>query len=497
MKILNEMIAKAMMKASLLVLALVLTAGVQAKVVYVNAEAGATGDGSTWAMAYNDLQSALDEANEADSDVTEIWVAQGMYYPSVVPRDVTITGRSEMPIDNAFTLVKDVKIYGGFPKTGDPGMEDRVMPNLTDLTQNSVLSGDIDKDGTMANNSLNVVMSISDVGSACVDGFMICGGRAIGSDQGYDGVTYRFDGDMTVWPDDGAGVQLVNSSPALSNLIICDNEAWSGAGIFMTGCIYPGGVETTASVIPAPKLTNVLFTRNYSVAHGTALKSRDTNAIITNCTFTNNGMTAEEMADHPSDRRAVLAFDGPSSSVEPVFNNCIVYGDSRDEFSGATLVIMASITPAINHSLVYDVTEDGNDNYGKNNIEGSTDPLFTDDYKLSDNSPCINKGSNSIYNGDDKDLAGNTRIVGGTIDMGAYESQSTTSIDDVDAVKSTISSENGYLRIELEQPSFVKIYNGLGQLVTQKNITGIDNISLEKGIYIVNIDGASTKVAVK
>lgn len=59
--------------------------------------------------------------------------------------------------------------------------------------------------------------------------------------------------------------------------------------------------------------------------------------------------------------------------------------------------------------------------------EGSikVDPKFVDaanrDYRLQADSPCINAGSNTYVGAGDADLAGRSRIVKDTVDMGAYE----------------------------------------------------------------------------
>ncbi len=53
--------------------------------------------------------------------------------------------------------------------------------------------------------------------------------------------------------------------------------------------------------------------------------------------------------------------------------------------------------------------------------------LATGDFHLQSNSPCINSGDNDYVTGA-TDLDGNPRIVGGTVDIGAYEYQTPVSM---------------------------------------------------------------------
>jgi hypothetical protein len=94
-------------------------------------------------------------------------------------------------------------------------------------------------------------------------------------------------------------------------------------------------------------------------------------------------------------------------------SNCIVYyntAPSGGNYSGGTFNYCCT-TPAPGS--------------GAGNI--TNPPLFVDlagnNLRLQSNSPCINAGLNSAAPGS-TDLDGNPRIVGGTVDMGAYECQS-------------------------------------------------------------------------
>ena len=99
--------------------------------------------------------------------------------------------------------------------------------------------------------------------------------------------------------------------------------------------------------------------------------------------------------------------------------NCIIWGNTADGKSSAVYSSSWSGYYTNCYSCS-DVALSGmNDN---NNI--SLDPLFVDvangDYRLRQESPCINAGANSFAQGD-TDVGGHARIVGERVDMGAWE----------------------------------------------------------------------------
>jgi hypothetical protein len=116
-------------------------------------------------------------------------------------------------------------------------------------------------------------------------------------------------------------------------------------------------------------------------------------------------------------------------------NNCTLIGNSAGQGGGA-------YDCQLTNCIVYFNTQGAN--YGfctlnyccttpqpTNGLANITDaPLFvgqpSGNLRLQSNSPCINAGRNS-FAPSGRDLDGNPRIVGGTVDMGAYEFQSPTS----------------------------------------------------------------------
>ncbi len=95
-------------------------------------------------------------------------------------------------------------------------------------------------------------------------------------------------------------------------------------------------------------------------------------------------------------------------------NNCIIYYNNGANYSGPTTLNYCCTTPNPGGSL---------------NV--ATVPQFMNlagsDFHLQSNSPCINSGKNGFVSGT-SDFDGLVRIVGGTVDIGAYELQTPNSI---------------------------------------------------------------------
>ena len=173
----------------------------------------------------------------------------------------------------------------------------------------------------------------------------------------------------------GNGGGAINST--LNNCILSGNSAYSGGGV-------SGGI-----------LNNCLLATNSSNNGGGAFS-----ATLINCTLALNSGGEQG--------------GGVSSSM---LKNCIVYGNSAVRFPNYYSSVFTNCC-----TLPLPAN-------GLGNISNA--PAFVDlvngDFHLQSNSPCINSGNNAdvaVTN----DLDGNPRIVGGTVDIGAYEYQNPVSV---------------------------------------------------------------------
>ena len=94
----------------------------------------------------------------------------------------------------------------------------------------------------------------------------------------------------------------------------------------------------------------------------------------------------------------------------------------------------------------------------------TSDPKFVDvaggNYRLAEGSPCIDAGDDPAIEGYDTDLAGNTRIFGVSVDLGAYEVTDGSAIDDIEIQEGEVVRTQYYTLqgVEVTCPSVSGLY---------------------------------------
>ncbi len=372
-------------------------------ILYVDSNVtGGSQNGDSWENAYKELADALKWARENQykdmwdgANPLQIWVAGGTYKPLYQASDGQFTspGAGNAARNRAFVLVKDVKIYGGFsPGNGIRTLaHQRISPSATGA---SVLSGDLNDSGTLNNgDAYHVVVSTGVTGAAVMDGLRVTGGYANGN--GNSVIVNGF----TIYNYDGGGIDLSTSSPTLTNLVISGNYSQHGGGLL---------AETSSPVI-----TNSVISGNRALTGGGGMYAYLGAApVLTNVTISGNRAPDGEGG-------GIYCNQSPTPLR---VNNSIVFGNTTG------IDLYESPAPQLRYSLVQGSTTDE----ANGNIDGSADPHFTDspaagnapftngDYTLTAGSPAIDKGSSTLFTGS-TDLAGNPRIAGSAIDMGAFE----------------------------------------------------------------------------
>ena len=110
---------------------------------------------------------------------------------------------------------------------------------------------------------------------------------------------------------------------------------------------------------------------------------------------------------------------------------------------------------------------------------------------MNQNSPFIDKGKN-IHWSIETDLAGNPRVYGKSIDLGAYEYQGYNPKDaGIIEENYRIWASHGQVTIQLDRPATIRIYTVDGQLIRQYNDEkeGTKIVNLPNGIYFISLNG--------
>jgi hypothetical protein len=242
-------------------------------------------------------------------------------------------------------------------------------------------------------------------------------------------------------------------SGTLSNCTLVGNMAhWFGGGTFacsLTDCVISGNRSWLGGGVSGGTLNNCLVSGN-SASEGGGVYS----ATVSNCVLTGNSAALRGGGAHYSTLNNCLltgnsASYGGGTSVGTL-NNCTLVGNSAMSEGGGAygtdqcFESLCKVT--LNNCILYNNTAPVGANYSYQALKGeflqyccttplaakgigniANAPLFMDaasgNFRLQSNSPCINAGRNADAR-DGSDLDGNPRIVGGTVDIGAYEFQS-------------------------------------------------------------------------
>jgi hypothetical protein len=247
----------------------------------------------------------------------------------------------------------------------------------------------------------------------------------------------------------------------LNNCTLSGNSASDGGGAedsTLNNCTLTGNVGSGAS---GGTLNNCTLTGNFAGVPGFfAYGGGACYSTLNNCTLTGNstdyqggGAYGCTLSNCTLTGNSAAYWGGGAWGC--TLNNCALTGNSAGEGGGADLSTLNNCTLTgnsasyggggaysctLNNCIVYY----NSDNYefgtltcccttpdpgGIGNITNA--PLFVDyaggNLHLQSNSPCINSGNNAYVVGS-TDLDGNPRIVGGTVDIGAYEYQTPASI---------------------------------------------------------------------
>lgn len=478
-------------------------------VYYVDANATGANDGSSWTNAFTNVTDALALTNLNDA----VWVAKGTY--TLADKNTPIA-----------VSTNEVDIIGGFAGT-ETTLADRVLTAIH-TTNATIFTGDIngdDIDGDFSSNKTDNAERLFELRTSNVT---------------FDGIIFEniYDTSQSGGVEENGVIFIPNNLNA-NNLkiknsvfrnnysngyllkirkfnqgLLIENTKFINNTIVNMGLVYVQSDSTNGYIFT--RWANVLVADNDINLTALDIYREDWNngstldVVINNSTFVNN--------DYNGTYGNSITASG-NGSVNLNINNTIFWQNTvngtaatRDISNGLDehydVFIRNAIANVPSNAGTYGTFSTTN----LTTLDPATDNLNLDaEYKpTSASNYIVDQGDNAYYDEalfGDLDLAGITRIFNTTIDLGAYEYNSTLSVDAIslntNSIKLYPNPVNDRLFIKSDNRiDSITIYNVNGQIIKQKEAfsNGLDVSALNAGLYFINIksdNGESIKKFIK
>jgi PKD repeat protein len=363
---------------------------------------------TTWSTAATNIQDAVDAAVEVGAIVM---VTNGVYDNGGRAVHGSMTNR--VVIDRPITVCSVngptvTSIKGKGPK-GNSAIRCAYVGTNAVLSGFTLTNGFTRKAGDFATEQGGG--GIWCEGSALVTNCVIAGCSSTGDGGGaYKGrlIDCTLQGNDA--GDDGGGAYKGELDSCTLKDNHADDHGGGANGGILRNCTITGNTAYDGGGAHEGELHNCIVSGNSASDDGGGI---DEAIIVNNCLIVDNS-TADEGGGV---RKSVL-------------NNCTIVGNNASEGSGASRC-------TVNNSILWNNPGSGG-NWLDSTLSSSCttplppgsgniadDPQFVadGDFHLMASSPCIGAGSNALASGS-TDLDGLPRIIGGTVDMGAYEAES-------------------------------------------------------------------------
>jgi len=497
---------------------------------YVNQNATGTGMGNTWANAFTDLQKGL-----IVIDNQEVWVAAGIYKPHV--NDRTMTFDISTP---------NVSIYGGFVGNENQ-LSDRILGSNETVLSGDLLDNDVNIDNFPDNyanptrnidNSYNVFKILNGGENLLLDGLTFSDAHNNFSSTATGGAIVKFNriNQLTlvnciikdnVSRNENAGLlaeffivgaPTSRASLSIDNCKFINNMSRGGSGIYsrvrsnsylditVSNSLFDGNLVSDLNTTSATGVSG-----SASWFRSTATSGVDVSLKLINNLYVNNIDLGTGLNLNTSNRATVAISKFNSTTFNYVYNaqvsNCIFWDNTTTGGVPTEAITDHFETPisslVVSNSLGALGFMDSSITSELNNI--TTNPFFNDavngDFTLMSNSPAIDSGDNGLVTSS-IDLNGNPRIFNTTVDMGAYEYNSTLGTASFEVVQNEIklypNPTNSFLNIEMSGSlKQATIYSVLGTQVLKTTLKTINTAPLTSGMYLIKIENENGLIATK